>query len=187
MTQAELIAAEVPIDKFSLLSKEDMVTYFKLEQDFRIKLQRENAHLKSLNDELKQQSLCLEEKYVTIKNEMFGKSSERRPNESSESPATDAQNSDKKKKVRVLLPSERYPDAQLIERRVTLDQMPECRSCGDAMSDSGMTEDSEFLTVIPKQYLVVRVKRQIPLYALSRGSGDGASPSPDQEWVGLQR
>ena len=27
------------------------------------------------------------------------------------------------------------------------------------MSDSGMTEDSEFLTVIPKQYLVVRLMR----------------------------
>jgi transposase len=159
VTQAELIAAEVPIDKFSLLSKEDMVTYFKLEQGFRIQLQRQNARLKALYDELKQQTLCLEEKYVTIKNEMFGKSSERRPSESTKAEATDASSGEKKKKVRVLLPSERYPDAQLIERSVTLDQLPECRCCGTEMADSGMTEDSEFLTVIPKQYLVVRVKR----------------------------
>jgi transposase len=159
VTQAELIAAEVPIDKFSLLSREDMVTYFKLEQDFRIKLQRRVAKLEAMNEEMKEQSLCLEEKYVTIKNELFGKSSERRPNESTDKQVPVDSNDNKSKKVRVLLPSERYPDAPLIERRVTLDQMPECRCCGDRLSDSGMTEDSEFLTVIPKQYLVIRVKR----------------------------
>lgn len=159
MTQEELIAAEVPIDRFSLLSKEDMITYFKLEQDFRIQLQRENARLKALNDELNQQSLWLGEKYVTIKNELFGKSSERRPRGNAGNPESEAGSGDKKKKDRVLLPSERYPDAPLIERRVTLDQLPSCRCCGGEMEDSGMTEDSEFLTVIPKQYLVIRLMR----------------------------
>lgn len=154
MTQEELISAEVPIDKLSLLSKEEIIILFKGEQDFRRQLQRENARLKALNDELKQQSLCLEEKYITIKNEMFGKSSERRPRNE-----VDTDGGDKKKKVRVLLPSERYPDAPLIERRVTLDKLPACRCCGAEMSDSGMTEDSEFLTVIPKQYIVVRLMR----------------------------
>lgn len=134
-----------------------MIILFKGEQDFRRQLQRENARLKALNDELNQQSLHLEEKYVTIKNEMFGKSSERRPRDGT-SDADDG--GGKKKKVRVLLPSERYPDAPLIERRVTLDELPACRCCGAEMSDSGMTEDSEFLTVIPKQYLVVRLMRQ---------------------------
>ncbi len=156
MTQEELIAAEVPIDRFSLLSKEDMITYFKLEQNFRIQLQRRVARLEALAEELKEQSLCLEEKYVTIKNELFGKSSERRPREQGDS---DSSQGDKKKKVRVLLPSERYPDAQLIERRVRLDQLPSCRCCGVEMEDSGMTEDSEFLSVIPKQYLVIRLMR----------------------------
>lgn len=160
MTQEELIAAEVPIDKFSLLSKEDMITYFKLEQDFRLKLQRRVAKLEALAEELKEQRLCLEEKYVTIKNEMFGKSSERRAREEGETgPSSEAGKGDKKKKVRVLLPSERYPDAQLIERRVQLDQLPACRCCGSEMEDSGMTENSEFLTVVPKQFLVIRVMR----------------------------
>lgn len=158
MTQEELIAAEVPIDRFSLLSKEEMITFFKLEQDFRIKLQRRVAKLEAAAEEMKEQRLCLEEKYVTIKNELFGKSSERRARaESSIDQPSD--NVDKKKKVRVLLPSERYPDAPLIERRVTLDELPSCRCCGRYMADSRMTEDSEFLTVIPKQYLVIRLMR----------------------------
>lgn len=157
MTQEELIAAEVPIDKFSLLSKEEMIIFFRLEQDFRVKLQRRVAKLEALAEELKEQKLCLEEKYVTIKNEMFGKSSERRPRDDANDLPSD--NGDKKKKVRVLLPSERYPDSQLIERRVTLDRLPSCRCCGSEMADSGMTEDSEFLTVIPKQYIVIRLMR----------------------------
>jgi len=156
VTQKELIAAEVPIEKFSLLSKEDLITYLKLEQDFRIQLQRRVAKLEALNEELKQQNLCIEENYITIKNELYGKSSERRPAQKDED---DGEDRDKKKSIRVLLPSERYPDAPLIERRVTLDQLPPCRCCGSEMSDSGMTEDSEFLTVIPKQYLVVRLMR----------------------------
>ena len=68
MTQEELIAAEVPIEKFSLLSKEDLITYLRLEQDFRIQLQRRVAKLEALNEELKQQNLCIEENYITIKN-----------------------------------------------------------------------------------------------------------------------
>jgi transposase len=160
VTQEELIAAEVPIEKFSLLSKEDLIVYLRLEQDFRLKLQHENSRLKKLNDELKQQSLYLQEQYVTIKNELFGKSSERRPARGADQESSDSgSNNQKEKKVRVLLPSERYPDAQLIERRVTLEQMPNCRCCGAEMSDSGMTEDSEFLTVIPKQYIVIRLMR----------------------------
>lgn len=160
MTQEELIAAEVPIDKFSLLSKEDLITYLRLEQDFRIQLQRRVEKLEALTEELNEQKLWLEEKYVTIKNELFGKSSERRARDEGETESSaGVDNGDKKNRVRILLPSERYPDAQLIERRVTLDQMPECRCCGSKMSDSGMTEDSEFLTVIPKQYLVVRLMR----------------------------
>lgn len=174
MTQEELIAAEVPIDKFSLLSKEDMIAYFKLEQDFRIQLQRRVAKLEALSEELKEQTLCLEEKYVTIKNELFGKSSERRP---SQQDGDDNEKREKKRKLRVLLPSERYPDAQLIERRVTLDQLPACRCCGSEMSDSGMTEDSEFLTVVPKQYLVVRLMRH--KYRCTRCHGDlVTAPAP---------
>jgi len=174
VTQEELIAAEVPIDKFSLLSKEDMITYFKLEQDFRIKLQRRVAKLEALSDELAEQKLWLEEKYVTIKNELFGKSSERRPAEKN---SGDEASPGKERRVRVLLPSERYPDAQLIERRVTLDQLPACRCCGSEMSDSGMTEDSEFLTVIPKQYLVVRLMRH--KYRCTRCHGDlVTAPAP---------
>lgn len=158
MTQQELIAAEVPVEKFDLLSREELIQFAKLEQQYRIQLEQEVRRLRALHDETQQRSMLLEERYVTIKNKFYGKSSERRPrNDASSDGSGDSE--PKKKKVRVLLPSERYPDAPLIEREVTLDQLPACRCCGVEMEDSGMTEDSEHLTVIPKQYLVVRVMR----------------------------
>lgn len=71
MTQEELISAEVPIDKLSLLSKEEMIILFKGEQDFRRQLQRRLAQLEALNEELKQQTLLLKDQYVTVKNDLL--------------------------------------------------------------------------------------------------------------------
>jgi transposase len=63
------------------------------------------------------------------------------------------------KKVKVQLPSKRYPNAPLIERDIELQELPQCECCGATMRDTGMTEDSEYLTVIPQQYIIIRQKR----------------------------
>jgi transposase len=60
---------------------------------------------------------------------------------------------------RVRLPSERYPDAPLIERHITVETPQSCKCCGEILSDSGMTEDREFITKVPEQFFVVREKR----------------------------
>jgi transposase len=158
VTQEELIKAEVPVEKFDLLSREELIEFIKLEQKYRIKLQSELKRLRTLNEELKQKSMLIEDKYVVIKNKFFGKSSEKEPKQNADNAGSSANNKEKKK--RALLPSERYPEAPLIERDITLQDMPACSCCGSEMVDSGMTEDSEFLTVIPQQYLVVRQKRR---------------------------
>lgn len=151
MTQEELITTEVPLEKLDLLSRDELLQLFQLEQSYRIELQKYVKRVEDLNEELKQHRLNLEDKYVIIKNQYFGKSSER----SSKSEQTQSNSSSKKPKDRVLLPSERYPDAPLIERHITLETLPGCGCCGKLMEDSGMTEDAEFLTIIPKQYLII--------------------------------
>jgi len=83
------------------------------------------------------------------------------------------------KKQKVQLPSLRYPDAPLIERTIEFQAMPKCSCCGSDMKDSGMTEDSEFLTVIPKQYLVIRQKRQKVRCGKCHGSIQTA-PAPER-------
>lgn len=57
------------------------------------------------------------------------------------------------------LPSERYPDAEVIEKHITAVELPVCRSCGEKMEDSGLTETSEYLTTIPRQFIVIRQHR----------------------------
>jgi transposase len=153
----EALFAVVPADKSSLLSREELVEFFRLEQDYRVQLEKEVKRLRALNNELEQKSFLLGEQYITIKNKLFGKSSERAPAESSDAVVEEAKSS---RKVRVLLPSERYPDAPLVERRVEFQNIPNCKCCGAQMSDAGMSESSEFLTTIPAQYLVIRQMRQ---------------------------
>lgn len=152
MTQIELIKAEVPIEKIDLLSREELAQLFKLEQVFRIKLQKEVEHLRSLTEELKQKTFLIEDQYVVLKNKFFGKSSERSLKKSDDDSGS---NKNKNKKIKVQLLSERYPNAPLIERHVELKDLPACNCCGGKMRDSGMTQDSEFLTVIPKQYIII--------------------------------
>ena len=173
MTQQELIFAEVPVEKFSLLTKEELIVYLKAEQSLRLQLQKENENLRALKEELKQKSYSVDELLITIKNKIYGRSSER----SIKPEAKKGKSSGKDKKKRVLLPSLRYPEAPLLERDITLDVLPSCSCCGTQMHDTGMTEDSEYLTVIPKQHIVVRQKRH--KYGCDKCHGDmKTAPAP---------
>lgn len=156
MTQQELeiALAEIPVEKMALLTKEELIALLREEQSLRKQFQKDNERLRALNEELKQKSLLIEEHLVTIKNKLFGTSSER----SAKSTASGT-SKPKSPRTRVQLPSERYPNTPLIERHVEFEQLPSCSCCGLQMSDSGMTEDAEFLTVVPEQYIVVRQMR----------------------------
>lgn len=173
MTQEEIIFAEVPLEKFYLLSKEELIQFAKGEQNLRLQLQKDNARLRAQNEELKQRSFQIEDQLVTVKNKIFGKSSEK----SARLGPGNEPLKKKSPKSRVLLPSERYPDATIIERHVELANLPACGCCQSQMRDSGMVEASEFLTVIPEQYLVVRQMRH--KYSCGKCHGDvKTAPAP---------
>jgi transposase len=143
----------IPCDKFSILSREELEIFAKEEQRIRIVLQKEITELKKQRDQAEQKSLLIQGDYVIIKKKIFGKSSEKSPNSESES---------KEKlppRTKVQLPSARYPNAPIIETDIELEVLPNCTCCGTQMQDSGMTEDSEFLTVIPRQFFIVKQKK----------------------------
>jgi transposase len=119
-------------------------------------IMRDNRRLRALNSELEQKKLFVNEQLIVLKSKLFGRSSEREPSKELKEKNRQA---NKDKKIKVQLPSLRYPEAQLIERHVVFDAMPACKCCGIGMQDSGMTEDSEYLTVIPEQFLVIRQMR----------------------------
>ena len=160
----------VPVDRFQILSREELIELAKQHQNLIGKFQKHIEKLEALNAEMQQRSFVIEDQYITIKNKLFGKSSER----SQKSRRTSGNTS---KKQRIILPSERYPNAPLIERHITLDQLPSCSCCGSEMQDSGMTEDSEYLTKIPAQFFVVVQMRH--KYACRKCHGDlKTAPAP---------
>ena len=101
MTLAELISAEIPLEKFDLLSREELIQFAKGEQHLRLQLQRDNERLRAANEELKQRSFLIEDQLVTAKSKIFGKSSEKSRASSDDTSTKNA----KPPKSRVLLPS----------------------------------------------------------------------------------
>lgn len=155
MTQQELILADIPIEKLDLLTREELVVLLRGERSIRLQMQAFIKEVESLQEQLKQRSFLIEDQLVTIKNKLFGKSSERSGRK------TFSEKKIRIKDKRVLLPSERYPDAPLIERHITLDKLPTCSCCNQEMPDSGMTEESEYLTKVPaKFYIIVQVRHK---------------------------
>jgi len=156
VTKQELLFAPIPLEKFDLLTKEELIILVKGEQSLRLQMEKEVKRLRALNDELKQRSFLMGEQLFTIKGKLFGKSSEKSPRQDGDAePGKYLRD----KKVKVQLPSLRYPNAPLIEKDVDFVTPPTCGCCSAQMADSGMTEDSEYLTVIPAQFYVVRQKR----------------------------
>lgn len=105
------------------------------------------------------------EKYQGIifrfKKKLFGRSSEK---SSPTAPPSPADNESPKpptpRRDTTKQLSERYPDTPIQEENIGFSAAPCCPGCGQNMQDSGMTEDSEYLITEPKEYIVVRQKRQ---------------------------
>lgn len=146
----------IPLEKFELLTRDEAISFARLQQQVNEQMAKEIQRLRALNSELEQKSFFIGEQLFNIKGKLFGKSSEKSPSKGSQD---NGSQSAKDKKVKVQLPSLRYPNAPLIEKDVDFANAPVCDSCNAVMTDSGMTEDSEYLTVIPAQFYVVRQKR----------------------------
>lgn len=115
---------------------------------------KEIYRLKYQNLTEEQLNIVLQEHLNELRHNMFGASSERykKPiKEKSEEP----------KGPRVKKPSQRYPGVVIREIPVQYNPAPGCDACGKLMSDSGMTEDSEQLTVTPKKYEILKYMRSI--------------------------
>lgn len=143
----------IPEDKLNLLSREELIQLVRGEQNLNKQMQKalDEAYAKLTAGE--QRSFLLEQQVLLIKNKIFGRSSEKSDKK------TIKKKNRKSPRKRVQLPSERYPNVDILEKDVTLDELPSCPCCSKQMKDSGLTEDSEYLTVIPRKFLVVRQKR----------------------------
>ena len=151
--QEQYLFEPLPDDKIDELTPEEMKIILRGERDL---IRQYKNYINELESELfksQQKSFLLEEQSIQIKHRLFGKSSEKSDKK------TSANKSNKEPRKRVLLPSERYPNLDIIQKRVELDKLPTCPCCAKEMKDSGLTEDSEYLTVIPRRYYIVQQQR----------------------------
>jgi transposase len=132
-----------------------------------VRVLKENYKLRNLEVNHNQLQLLMQEQINELRAKMFGPSSERQKNPDEEpgkdlADATEMGATAEAKsaaKARVRLPSERYPNVPVREELVTQDPAPSCTVCGKEMEDSGMCEQSEVLTVIPKKFEIIRQTR----------------------------
>jgi transposase len=138
--------------KIDSLSREDLINKYQLIADELARVVKENYELRQLDITDEQLRMVLEEQLRELQNTLYGASSERyKKPEKPKDP--------KPPKPRVKKPSERYPNIPVREEVISMTPLPNCQSCGKVMMDSGMTEDSEQLTVISKKYEILLQKR----------------------------
>jgi transposase len=145
----------VPPEILNKLNRKELIELLKVEQGAREIMQRALEDSKKLNAELKDRLVDFGGIIVKFTNRLFGKSSERTKTNNKD----DKQGSPKKRSSTSKLPSERYPNANLIERDAEFNEPPPCSCCGEPMEDSGMKEVSEYLQVISKAFLIIRQRR----------------------------
>lgn len=141
--------------KFDQFSRDELIERTKALESELARAVKEVYRLKYQHLSEEQVNMVLREHLAELNAAVYGASSERYKKPVNKS------KKEEPSKPRVKLPSERYPNVPVKEVSITIDPSPGCESCGKQMSDSGMTEDSEQLTVIPKKYEILRFKRAI--------------------------
>jgi len=168
------VLAPLTLEQIKSLKKEELALLLFHEQKLRLQLQSFYNEAKSANVELQEKILLLEEQYVVLKNQFFARRSEK--SEPQPKPSKN-QRPKKKRKQKHQKPSERYPNVPLIKRDLELQAPPSCTLCNEKMTDSGMVESSEFLTIIPMQFAVIEQNRH--KYRCSKCHGDiKTTPAP---------
>lgn len=153
MGQEKLFEVE-QVDRYDHLTREELIEHLKVEKKIIVHLKKKFAEHLERYGESGDRLLLIEDQMVWLRNELFGKSSEKEPKQDTTTPKPK-----KPRTRRVQRLSERYPDLPRIARHLELQTAPDCRCCGVKLTDSGMTEDSEYLTVIPKQHFIIEQKR----------------------------
>ena len=131
--QEQYLLEPLPDDKLDLLSPDEMRIILRGERDLNRQYKNYINELESELFKSQQKSFLLEEQSIQIKHRLFGKSSEKSDKKSS------SYKKNKEPRKRVLLPSERYPNLDIIEKRVVPDKAPVCQCCSKEMKDSGLT------------------------------------------------
>lgn len=170
------ILKPVSDEQLQSLSRNQLILFARGEQQLRAQHEQISAELlqlladkERLENEMKERLMMVEGMLCRLREAMFAPTSEK---SAKPEPALTGENDNDgdvgksskggkggSQKGAKRKPSERYPNADIMVREIELEQPPLCDCCGHKMTDSGMTEDSEQLTVIPRSYLIIKERR----------------------------
>ena len=144
-------------DELKKLKKPELIELLIAKQDLLSKVENQLSAQLELNEELKDGFCNISGILVKFKQKLFGRSSEKSKTKCSDknNPRKKSKPNKNRKKSRKL-PSERYPNAPIVEKQIEFAEIPCCSNCGAQMCDSGMSEQSEYLDVIPQKFVIVR-------------------------------
>lgn len=151
--QPDLLSNQKNTTKAGSLSPEELAQRLAVTEAELVRVIRENYELRKLNVTDTQIRLLMQEQLDGLRAAEYGASSERykKPAKKDEPKAPP--------QPRVKKPSERYPNAPIREQFIRQAPAPGCSCCGKLMTESGMWEESEQLTVIPKKFVIDRFFR----------------------------
>lgn len=150
------ILRPLSLDQIHSLSREQLISILIAEQTLRLACEAEL-------DTSKTRFIEISNHAKVLRNMLFGQRSERRPRShgdgaSHSRSSNDSESDGEKNKGNKgrQLPSDRYPNAEIQEKHVVPEIVPTCACCGLEMQDSGLSDITESLNVIPKRFVVVR-------------------------------
>jgi transposase len=145
MTKLDIENVLIPLTQEDLksLSRSDLEKLFLGEQELRIQAFKKW-----------EERYCVEGRYIILKRRFYLPSSEKSPPSKKIKNNKKAPNGVSGKKK--LLPSERYPQAEIIDKDVVLETPLVCELCQVELKDTGLRDVSEMLTVIPKKFIIER-------------------------------
>lgn len=123
--------------------------------------------------ELEEKVMEVDGKYIRIRTITFAPSSEKSKNDKEKKGGNHGKRGPSSK-----LPSDRYREAEIVEKHVTFEVLPSCPCCNREMQDSGMSETSEYIDLVPKKYFIVRQIRHKYRCGSCHGSIQTAPPVP---------
>jgi transposase len=168
------------LEELELLDKTEILKRVRFLQASNTLLQQDISSMSKQVTEMKsvlglelQERLFLEQRYLTIRNEFYGASSERRKKDRERT----QEELKGKPKPKVQLPSLRYPKLDLAISRLDFEEPPTCSCCQATMSKMNQVESAEYIEVITRKFFVKRQERE--KYRCSKCHGDiQTTPAP---------
>jgi transposase len=151
----ELALRPLSDEEINNLSAKDARALLRGEQKIRLQYEQWLTEAEQFQKELEEKVILLDGMLVRIKSRVWNPRSEKNKNCSPKKPANP--NGGDKSRKRDLL--DKYPDAKVKEKFITLETPPSCKCCSTQMQEMNQYEESCQLSVIPKQYFITKILR----------------------------